>query len=946
MKKTFLISLTLLLSCLLMADGVQPEGSGSEADPYQVANLHNLLWVSTTPSSWDANFIQTAHINALPTIEWNETKGLASIGSGPQAPFTGSYDGQYYVIIGLHSLDEDNSYQGMFGATSGALLHNIRLKYVNISGRSYVGGLVGSLENESMVSNCSVKGKINGHISGLTIVGGFVGNCENSIIQNSSADVGVNGTEFVGGFVGKNNSEINNCYSLGNLTAESSAGGFAGSNLNTDLHNCYSTGLVDAISNYGGLIGQSDSTNLNSFWNIETSQQNSSAGGIGKTTAEMNNVFTYTDTITTGLSTPWDFVNDPGNDEGQDDIWDINSIDNSGYPHHSWESFNDTLYSGTSLTPILISYVGTSLEFLHHPGDGNAISWEWDFDFDGITDSYEEVPEWSYSEPGSYTISLMISDGNNVIAEVPFNCLEIYEQEGIEPTGSGTVMAPYEIANLENLRWLSTTPDAWGYYYIQTADIDATDTVNWNNGMGFRPIGFDYLKCFQGTYDGQNFSIDGLFIDRSTTSSFILNRYTGLFGIVQFSTLQNINLTNVTILGENFTGGIAGNLEQSRNLANCHVTGNITGNGYTGGLIGIMNLNHISNCSFSGNITGHVAVGGLIGFYTDNIEIDNFGEIVSLQNCSTDGEIFATARVGGIIGYFDDGLIENCVSNISVTTVGGNTGGFIGTGSYGVINNSYSQGQVSGINYVGGFSGASSKMYYRNCFSNSDASAGWAVGGFIGNSFVDTLAYCYSSGSVAGDSDIGGLVGLNPYNLSINNNSFWDIESSGYDYSSLGTGLTTTEMTNEQTFLEAGWDFVGETTNGIEDIWAMDSTINDGYPYLFGMEPVVSSQDDEVPQLTTLNLKNYPNPFNPETSISFNTTEFENIKSAEVEIFNIKGQKVNSLSVDLASDKNSVKTVKWQGIDRGGNPVSSGVYFYKLVVNGKDEAVKKCLLLK
>jgi len=156
MKKLFLISLTLLISCFLMADGVQPEGSGTEADPYQVANLHNLLWLSTTPTSWDAHYIQTAHINAISTIDWNEAKGFSSIGTSPQIPFTGSYDGQEYVIVCLYAIDEDNSYQGMFGATSGAILQNIRLQDINVSGRSFVGGLAGSLEDSTMVSNCGI----------------------------------------------------------------------------------------------------------------------------------------------------------------------------------------------------------------------------------------------------------------------------------------------------------------------------------------------------------------------------------------------------------------------------------------------------------------------------------------------------------------------------------------------------------------------------------------------------------------------------------------------------------------------------------------------------------------------------------------------------------------------------------------------------------------------
>ncbi|HNS18988.1 MAG TPA: hypothetical protein PKH24_00740 [Sedimentisphaerales bacterium] len=49
--------------------------------------------------------------------------------------------------------------------------------------------------------------------------------------------------------------------------------------------------------------------------------------------------------------------------------------------------------------------------------------------------------------------------------------------------------------------------------------------------------------------------------------------------------------------------------------------------------------------------------------------------------------------------------------------------------------------------------------------------------------------------------------------------SFWDIETSGQSTSAGGIGKTTAEMQTVSTFLDAGWDFVGETANGTEDLW-------------------------------------------------------------------------------------------------------------------------------
>lgn len=55
----------------------------------------------------------------------------------------------------------------------------------------------------------------------------------------------------------------------------------------------------------------------------------------------------------------------------------------------------------------------------------------------------------------------------------------------VQPVGSGNEIDPYIIESLDNLEWLSTTSSSWGSYFIQTNDIDASDTQNWNSGEGF-----------------------------------------------------------------------------------------------------------------------------------------------------------------------------------------------------------------------------------------------------------------------------------------------------------------------------------------------------------------------------------------------------------------------------------------------------------------------------
>lgn len=88
-------------------------------------------------------------------------------------------------------------------------------------------------------------------------------------------------------------------------------------------------------------------------------------------------------------------------------------------------------------------------------------------------------------------------------------------------------------------------------------------------------------------------------------------------------------------------------------------------------------------------------------------------------------------------------------------------------------------------------------------------------------------------------------------------------------------------------------------------------------------------------------LMNYPNPFNPLTRIEFS---IQNDSRIEIFIFNIKGQKIRTLTNNEFTKGNH--SAIWNGDDKNNNPVSSGIYYYILNVNGKTAAVNKCLLLK
>jgi len=227
----------------------------------------------------------------------------------------------------------------------------------SVSGLSTVGGLVGL--NIDIVRNSHSSASVTG-----TMVGGLVGvNWYNGTVRNSYSTGNVTGDEsvygygeYVGGLVAGNNGDItgsystgsvtgdrsigglvavnthtiNNSYSTGSVTGDNTVGGLVGWNGEGDVSNSYSTGSVAGNLSVGGLVGwNEDGTVSNSFWDTETSGQATSDGGMGKTTAEMKDIATFS-------GATWDIiaVANPGT-RNHSYIWNI--VDDETYPFLSWE---------------------------------------------------------------------------------------------------------------------------------------------------------------------------------------------------------------------------------------------------------------------------------------------------------------------------------------------------------------------------------------------------------------------------------------------------------------------------------------------------------------------------------------------------------------------------------------------------------------------------------
>ena len=327
-----------------LADLYYSGGTGTPENPYQIANLTDLGYLSENPNDWAKSFIQTANIEAAVTSGWNSGAGFSPIGN-PTIKFTGSYNGDYHTIYWLTINRPSQDYVGLFGYvnTSGSI-SNLWLTYMNITGYRLVGGLVGGTENGTY-TNVGASGNVSGTGTGYCLVGGLVG----TIVYGTFTSVYTTGTvsgsgDEIGGLAGRNNSgSIYNSYSTANVSGASKVAGLAGYNSGT-ITNTYAAGSVTGTSNIGGLVGENAGTVSSSFWDTQTSGQATSAGGTGKTTDEMKNDLTF-------VGNCWDFQVETGN--GTNDYWGFNG----GYPFLSWQGpghtywFLATITIGTTASP-------------------------------------------------------------------------------------------------------------------------------------------------------------------------------------------------------------------------------------------------------------------------------------------------------------------------------------------------------------------------------------------------------------------------------------------------------------------------------------------------------------------------------------------------------------------------------------------------------------------
>jgi hypothetical protein len=361
-----------------------------------------------------------------------------------------------------------------------------------------------------------------------------------------------------------------------------------------------------------------------------------------------------------------------------------------------------------------------------------------------------------------------------------------------------------EISTVQELQAIQTDSDfPLDGFYVQTADIEASETANQNGGNGFQPIGDDVVP-FSGVYDGDGFAIQSLTINRPDESP------VGLFGkVASDGLLQNVFLQNVSVEGNDNTGGLAG--ENKGEIQNSSVTGNVVGvtgseRAYSlggvaglnvgkvvsseadvsltirasepfnliGGLVG-RNEGEIRDSEASGSVEAENVVGGLVGFNDLGSEISNSvaignvsgaystgglvgGNDGDVQGSTAEGDVEGTSDVGGLIGGTDSGTVEGSVATGDVngdTRVGGVAGK-----NDSVIRSSKATGRVEGNNKIGGLVGGNLGLVEESV-AIGNVSGSDLVGGLIGVNNEGEVHFSVAEGAVTGVSKVGGLVGSN-----------------------------------------------------------------------------------------------------------------------------------------------------------------------------------------
>ncbi len=228
--------------------------------------------------------------------------------SGARDNIGGLVGTNFGTVMQCHAMGMVSGYEDVGGLIGENYSGTVTRCYAmgKVSGTMYAGGLIG--ENFDVpITSCYATGAVEG-ISGI---GGLIGINSGPVTQCYAVNA-VSGSGVAGGLIGHNFNTVTQCFATGSVLGEDDVGGLIGYTTGRVIQ-CYSAGKVSGNASTGGLVGANENDLVtDDYWDIDTSGQTVSAGGAGKTTAEMIQQATFTD---------WDFST----------VWAI--LENTTYPY-------------------------------------------------------------------------------------------------------------------------------------------------------------------------------------------------------------------------------------------------------------------------------------------------------------------------------------------------------------------------------------------------------------------------------------------------------------------------------------------------------------------------------------------------------------------------------------------------------------------------------------
>jgi len=751
-------------------------GSGTVLDPYQIADVNDLLFLGTNSVDYGKCFIMTSDIDLENVLLDNaliapDLTGDSYCFDGP--PFTGHFNGNGHIVRGLTINGFDGSgYLGFVGMCSGRIT-DLGLENVHIQAIGKRSGKIGALcgyVNGGSIERCYSTGEVRGHLESK-FAGGLCGYLLYGNIEDSFSKVNVGADTYFGGLLGFcRYGEIINCYSSGSVSAN-------------DPDKC--APAKDMIEY---------SCVESCFWNTDTSCVSNELGGTGKTQAEMRSQSTF-------YLSGWDFVVEAVN--GTNDIWYMNgepslSIFNSSDPYYTLNVVNGSgsgYFQENGVAYIYANPNSNGFEFINW----SVVPVDY---IDGFSDVSSPIvsflmPPVDVTLTANYLITVTSLDikGPSVLNDLSstnYVCIATY---GDGTKRDVTVSAVWSIdGGVSNVEFRTGHIDVGSL----TNDMELLLSVIYQE-KGITQNVERIVNLVNRPYSGGS-GVDG--------DPYIIATKADLLQVAATATDYDkhfLLIADIDLSGESFSNAVIASSKSTFFYSGTKFTGVFDGGGHEISGLAI-NTSDVGNDYLA--LFGYLDVGAVI---TD----------LRVTGASIIGQVGGSDYIGGLCGYCDGAVISNCFA--SLTASGDDyIGGICGRSEGGTFVCSYSAGSASGDDYIGGLCGRDTDGWFDNCYASTAVSGDDYVGGLAGYFYRSTVNSCYSSGSVIGDSYSGGFAGR-VYSASVNN-CFWDTQTSGYATSAAGTGATNAEMQMQTTFTDVGWDFA--------DIWYMD-----GYPALRCFNP-------------------------------------------------------------------------------------------------------------